>query len=286
MGGRQVQRTLSLSIITLSAGVMVSAMSIMQGCETASSDFADLFEPFSMPAPGEAARWMYDRNPDLRRRGVTLIYASPFGSAEPYIRQYEDMVKNDPDPLVRAAAIRALARHGEPRHAIAIAEQLTHESVHVRWEAAKGLQRLHNPEVVGVLRNVLTAPTGDPDVRAAAAHALGQYPEDRAFQALLQGLDRPELSVNLNAREALMTLTGQDFGLNFRAWQQWYERTPSPFAERRVYVYPTFVRDDRLIEHIAFWTKKQWELPGTPVGLEDGTRRTYEEADQSDASGG
>lgn len=252
------------------------ALSGQVGCESMSRDVADLFEPFNMPAPGEAARWMYDRNPDLRRRGVTLIYASPFGGEEAYVKQYADMVRNDPDPLVRAAAVRALARHGTPDHAVLIAEQLTHESIHVRWEAAKGMQRLHNPAVVPVLTRVLNREGEEVDVRAAVATALGQYPSDDAAQELMTALDAPELVVNRNARDALATMTGQNFGLDRSAWFNWYTKATAPFADRQEYRYPVYQRDDTLLENIAFWTKKNWEEPGTPVGLNSDARRTYE----------
>lgn len=261
------------------------ALWCQSGCETVSADVADLFEPFNLPAPGEAARWMFDRNPDLRRRGVTLIYASPFGGEEAYIKQYADMTRNDPDPLARAAAVRALSRHGTPDHAVLLAEQLTHESIHVRWEAAKGLQRLHNPAVVPILTRVLANTSEEVDVRAAIAFALGQYPTDDAAQKLIAALDAPELVVNINAREALRTMTGEDHGLDRGAWFNWYIKSPAPFANRQEYRYPVYQRDDTLMEHIAFWTKKNWEEPGTPVGLRDEVRRTYDENGSSGAGG-
>ncbi len=262
----------------------VPLTSFQVGCESMSRDMADLFEPFNMPSPGEAARWMFDRNPDLRRRGVTLIYASPFGGESVYINQYADMVRNDPDPLVRAAAVRALARHGSPEHAVLIAEQLTHESVHVRWEAAKGLQRLHDPAVAPILTRVLNRTTEDVDVRAALATALGQYPMDDVAQELITALDAPELVINRNARDSLITLTGQDFGLDRAAWFTWYDQTRTPFAGGGQYRYPVYQRDESLLEQLAFWTRKNWEQPGTPIGMDAGRRSTYDSPDDAASS--
>jgi hypothetical protein len=220
-------------------------------------------------------------DPDARRRGTLLIANSDFGGVDVYVRAYRDYVENDRNPLVKAAAIRALAKHGEPADALLIAANLDHENVQVRWEAAKGLQRLHNPLVVPDLLAVLRAASEESDVRVAAATAVAQYPEDRVFQGLVAALDARELAVNDAARDALRTLTGQQFDLDPRAWLSWYNQTDDdPFAGSEEYLYPTYQRDDTLLEMLTFWTSRVEEQPAPPAGLRpDDQRRTYEEED-------
>lgn len=273
--------------------VMAAGGGLIGGCSSFSADFAALTEDLMPPTPSEAAVMMMDQyDAEKRRRGTSLIANSPFGGAEPYVRFYADRLNPDhPDretnPIVIATLIRALARHGQPEHALTIATYLAHESMQVRWEAAKGLQRLHNPAVAGAICAVVLNESQPADVRVEAADALGQYPEDRCFQALVAALSARELMLNRVAAQSLSTLTGQEFGEDARAWLRWYSGNPAPFAGQRAYLYPTYQREDTLLEKVAFWSKKTWETPQQPAGLRPSEHKsTYGEADNRERGSG
>lgn len=248
------------------------------GCDTISEDMGDAFRVFSMPSPREASEMALDQHDaDARRRGTLLLANAPFGGNPPYLRMYRNHVELDPDPLVQAAAIRSLARWGDPADAPLIASKLDHPNVQVRWEAAKGLQRLHEPAVVPRLLDTLDDSDENLDVRVAAATALGQYPQDRVVQGLIAALDARPLAVNLAARDSLRTLTGQTLELEPREWLAWYNETDAPFAEQEDFLYPTYQRDQTWLEHLAFWYEPVQEQPSLPAGLgSQGERRTYE----------
>lgn len=275
-----VLRVRLLRIVVLGM-LLASAGGVGGGCETISQDIEFLSRSLIPPSPREAAEMMVDQhNPDRRREGTLLITNAPFGGAEQYVELYRLMVESDPDPTVRAAAIRGLARHGTIEDAPLIADQLTHENVYVRWEAAKGLQRIHNPQVVGALLNVLRNDQEDSRVRVEAADALGQYPEDRVFQALLGALNTRELALNLRAAESLETLTGQSLGLDPLDWVAWYNVQPREerFARQQDYLFPTYSRDETLFEKLAFWYSPVFEQPAPPTGLRPASQRsTYPE---------
>jgi hypothetical protein len=222
---------------------------------------------------------------DNRRRGTVLISNSTFGGVEHYVAFYRDMVLNERDPIVKAAAIRALARHGQPDDAIRIVPHLTHENMQVRWEAAKGLQRLHNAVAVPDLLKVLRNEDEHPDVRVAAAVALGQYPEDRVFQGLVAALDARELAINLAAEHSLATLTEKTLGPDAVNWFAWYNSVQprsSAFDQRLDYFYPTYVRDETFLEKLAFWSPKIFEQPASPSGLRSKSERsTYGDEEQT-----
>jgi hypothetical protein len=196
------------------------------------------------------------------------------------------MVQNERDPLALAVAVRALAKHGTPDDALLLAPLLDHDNLQVRWEAAKGLQRLHNPLVVPRLLATLgktDVPGMDdeaPAVRQAAAVALGQYPEDRVFQGLVAALDARELSVNLAAEQSLATLTGTSHGLDRLAWLAWYQSLDHPadvFQHQEEYLFPTYQRNKAWWEYIAFWAPPPVrEAPAPPAGLiAENPRTTY-----------
>lgn len=271
------------------AMVAVSALVLLCGCETIAQDFNDFTSSLTPKSPREAAVEMFDQyDPDKRREGTLLIANSPFGGTEVYLRAYRDMVQNEQDPLALAVAIRALAKHGEPADAKLIAPHLEHDNEQVRWEAAKGLQRLHNPEVVGLMLSRLRLEDESPLVRRELAVALGQYPEDRVFQGLVQALYARELSVNMAAEQSLETLTGRSLGLDPRPWQRWYNDLDRPelaFEQGDEYLFPTYHRDRRWWEYLAFWSASPVrEHPAPPAGLAaEGRRRTYGD-NESDAA--
>lgn len=260
------------------------------GCSNMSSDIDDLRASIVPPSPTEAAVMMIDPyDAENRRNGTILISNAPFGGAEPYVNVYADKVLHEEDPLALAAALQALGRHGQPEHAPSIAARLTHESQQVRWEAAKALQRVHNPEVVPALIAVIRDPREDADVKIAAAYALGQYPEDRVFQTLVSvdALDARNLILNRTACDSLETLTGQDFGDDRVAWLRWYNAQQAPFAGQGEYTFPIYERGETMMEKLAFWSKPRWETPQQPAGLRPaGERSTYEDEDAPEESGG
>jgi hypothetical protein len=266
---------------------------VLPGCVF--DDFKDVGGMFVSKSPTEAAIDALDPySPDVRREGVVLLSNAIFGGAEVYLEMYRTYVADETDPLVRAAAIAALGRHGTPEDAMRIVPWLDPEvaqTENVRWAAAMALQRLHNPEAVEPLIDAMTNPIEDGQVKAAAAIALGQYHEDRVFQALLQALDDRRLAVNLDAAQSLAMLTGESFGLDRVAWQRWYQRLQDKstlFAGHLDYYYPTYSRNKLWFEYITFWIQQSYETSSQPTGLRPSTpmRKTWDEdkPPDSDAS--
>ena len=264
-------------------GVGLLVLTAACGCETMRQDFGEFGESITPVSPDAAAKMMMDfSDPDNRRRGTVLISNSPFGGTDVYVEWYRDSVATETDPLVKAASIAALGRFGRPQDAVVIALALDEsQPSQVRWEAAKALQRLHNPAVVPVLLAALRNADEGVDIRVAAALALGQYPQDRVFQALVAALESPRLSVNEASRQSLMTLTGQDHGLDGKAWLAWYNSVSNPFADQKEYLYPTYQREETFLEKMAFWSSKNYEKPAPPAGLDSSTRRTYQDSDET-----
>ncbi|MCP4759639.1 MAG: HEAT repeat domain-containing protein [Planctomycetes bacterium] len=255
-------------------GTMIAGALLPFGCVM--DDLDDIGQMFEAPTPGQAARWALDQHdPDRRRQGLVLLSTATFGGAEVYVSLYRDYVENDSDPLVKATAITALARHGTSEDAILIApwaDRRVSSSETVRWAAAKGLQRLHNTDVVPTLIAVALDRDEQGEVRSAACVAMGQYPEDRVMQALIAALDARSLAVNADAAESLALLTGKRFGMDITVWENWYEAAQAsgePFSGQLEYLYPTYSRDSAWWEHIAFWLDEQHEPALRPIGLRE-----------------
>jgi len=257
------------------------------GCTTLSEDISDAMRTIAPPSPGEAARWLQDEDPDRRREGTLLLANAPFGGEPQYLELYRRFAQFDENPLVRAAAVRAVARNGEVSDARLLADRLRDESRHVRWEAARGLQRLHDPSVISNLIEIMRDDAQPPEIRMAVADALGQYPDHRVFNALVIALNARELSVNLAASGSLQVMTGEDFGLDPRRWLTWYNTVSGDqFAGGVDYLYPVYRRDTGFFERLIFWARRVEEQPGPPVGMPSRReRRTYDD-DFVDGDGG
>lgn len=265
-------------ILTGASVALVFATQV--GCEATQNarGAKSIFAIGKGPTPGEAATSALDKyDPAKRAEGTLLLANAPWGGEDPYVELYVDAVK-DPDANVRIAGLRGLARHGSPENAEIIAACLFDENVLVRREAARALQRIHNPEVVPSLLVAIREPDPSPtarntdtekdaEVRAAAANALGQYAENRVVVGLIDAMADSQLSVNYNALESLRTLTGQNLGYDQKAWQEWYSGVETAFAARQAYEYPVFQRDAAWYEYLPLVPSPPNEPEDAPVGF-------------------
>lgn len=221
------------------------------------------------PSPSQAADMaMNPYDPNARYRGTLLLANAPFAGEPVYLELFEDNI-DDPDPSVRTASARALALHGQRRHAEMLVKALADPDRLVRVEAARGLQRIHDP---GAIPALIAATVEDnepaPDVRAEACHALGQYTQPLVFEALVAALNDRRLVVVRNAQRALHYLTGRDLGVDGRDWIDWRAQTTNLFAGQVAYQYPIFSRARTWIEYLPFIPRPPNEIPASPVGYE------------------
>jgi hypothetical protein len=273
---------------TASLALTGSLLLFVGACDTISSDLDAFTETFNPPTPAQAAAWAVDTtNPENQRRGIALLASAPWGGAEPYQQLYRLYIEEPTDPLVKSFALRALGRHGDANDAPLVAKQLESPFRLVRLEAAKALQRLHDPTVADPMWKKLVDQTEESEIRAELAVALGQYPTDAVFQALIAALDHRELAVNLAALDSLQTMTGKDFGLNQAEWIAWRgqggAQAPSAaiFRTDERFMYPVFRRPKGVMDYILFWVPLTFEDPGLPIGTPStGVRRTYEGEEQ------
>ena len=224
------------------------------------------------PTPQEAAKWAIDPyDADKRYRG-TLLLANCALRQRPavYPVVYRQRQGHGPGGAVGGAS-RGLGTHGRSENVLLLIERLADEDPTVRVEAARALQRIHNPVAIDPLLAVLRqGKEQEAQVRMEAACALGQYAENRVVEQLIQSLQDDNLAVNRATQGSLRTLTGQDFGLEFTAWQVWYNSSHDLFAARGVYVYPVFFRKKTWVEHLPMVPGPPNEPQGIPAGLVPG----------------
>jgi hypothetical protein len=224
---------------------------------------------FKQQTPAEAAAWAADPyDADKRARGMNALAGAPWGGADAYVALYRERLKDDNAP-VRAVAARAIGLHGGPEDVPKLVPLTKADEVIVRLEATRSLQRLHNPAAVPALIERLNiAKEPEPEIRAEAASALGQYADNAVLQSLIAALADPSLVVNTGALESLRTLTGNDaLGIDRKAWTRWAKETERPFAGQRAYVYPVFWREKRWLDYVPFMPPVPNETAGQPAGF-------------------
>jgi hypothetical protein len=191
----------------------------------------DLIDFAKGDRPIDAAKSLIDPNfPDLRRRAIVKLTEKKWGRQDPYLKQYEQMAKSDPDPSVRAMAIRALNR-GRDKRAIAVfLSALEERNESVRLEAAKALANVPDASAVGPLIRHMEHPEENVDVRIACADALRQYPTSEVAQALVRALRDRNFGISWQARKSLQLMTGHDFRYDTVAWLNYLSGTDKPFT--------------------------------------------------------
>ncbi len=139
---------------------------------------------------------------------------------------------NDPDPLARDGAVVALGRLGKAEHVPALIEMtfLVAEKPDmplVRADAVRALARIRDPR--GVQPIVAAVKDVSPDVRRTAVVALGAFPDHAAaLEALIDAVESKESPVAQNARETLARIANRnDIPPLREAWLAWLkERAP------------------------------------------------------------
>jgi HEAT repeat protein len=141
-----------------------------------------------------------------------------------------DVASRDPVLLLRIHAVNQLGRLTCPAAVDALANAAQDRNSDVRLAAIKAFQALPPDKAIPNLQRMVGSDT-DIDVRLAATRALGQFPGERAVPAIALALNDPDPALQLRAAESLQTVTGESFGRNVKAWQNYVASQPNSNAE-------------------------------------------------------
>jgi hypothetical protein len=186
---------------------------------------------FGGDRPNRAARLMEEgSSADARRRGINDLVRWDFALDGPYVKRYRQIATGDPDPLVRATALRALNRARDAGARQIFINALSDATTEVRLEAAKALDNLPEPSAVAALVRVVSNPDEDKDVRIAAAGALRHYKSLEVARALIPRLGEGDFGIAWKARRSLRAITGKDLRYDEAAWLAYITGPDQPFG--------------------------------------------------------
>ena len=126
----------------------------------------------------------------------------------------------------RSKYLRLLSRDKGLGALPVLLEHLEDESTSVRSTALMELSRLKAKDAVGKVKAMLDDPDDQP-IRLTVIDTLGSLGDRAAHPSLIRLLSSSEESVQNAAQSALRKLAdGKDFGINKRAWEDWFSRNP------------------------------------------------------------
>ena len=200
------------------------------GLNDFSKSVTQFFQNLSGDTPVKYAKMTMSDSADARRIGINGLVEKDFGKRPPYTNRYADLASLDPDPLVRATAIRALNQSRDKSRTKLFIKSLGDASPLVRLEAAKALRRVPDPDAAEPLLKVLNTADEDKDVRIAAADALQHYKRLDVARSLVALLSNRDFGLAWQSRRSLKFLTGRDLYYDDAAWLQYLTGPDKPFS--------------------------------------------------------
>ncbi len=131
---------------------------------------------------------------------------------------------------VQREILRALAEFPQPTAGDVLVHALEDDSALTRRTACAGLGKRGDDIAVRELVRVLGSETND-DVRMEAATALGATGSKAALGPLSEAMAGADPAMQTQAEQALVAISGHDFGNNVQAWRDYAQTGHSDAAE-------------------------------------------------------
>ena len=135
-----------------------------------------------------------------------------------------NVVANDSILLLRIEATRLLANLPTETAGKALEVASRDRQVEVRRAAVRSWEK-RGDEMAKTALTRMVRKDGDVDVRIAATVALGQFSGQSVTEVLAEVIQDPNPAMQLRAAESLAATTGEDFGNDILAWQEYLKRT-------------------------------------------------------------
>jgi hypothetical protein len=140
-------------------------------------------------------------------------------------------IRTERDPLVRKAIQESVAEFQTPLAREVLIAGLKDDDMEVRITCCHKLGSRAEPEAVAALKQVLEG-EDKLDVKLAATDALGQINTPESFDALSIAVKHRDPALQYAGVEALKALSGQDFGNDVKAWQDFTEQGQAAIAQQ------------------------------------------------------
>lgn len=122
--------------------------------------------------------------------------------------------------LLRLHAVNMLGQLNCPAAVETLTKLSTDNNSDIRLAAIKAWQNMPSDQAIPQLQRMLGSDT-DIDVRLAATRALSNFSGQQTVSAISLALNDPDPALQLRAAESLGKVTGEQFGRDVQAWQDY-----------------------------------------------------------------
>ena len=156
---------------------------------------------------------------------VDAAVGAPVEKQQEVAYELSEVARRSPVLLLRLHAVNQLGRLKSPAAADALANAAQDSNSDVCLAAIKAFEKLPAGTAIPNLQRMVGSDTNI-DVRLAATRALGNFPVSQAASAIGLALNDPDPALQLRAAESLQAVTGESFGRDIPAWQEYVAGLP------------------------------------------------------------
>jgi HEAT repeat protein len=218
-------------LLVLSVGLVGCQVETSEGQSPVSALLAKLVGGSSAEKREKLINDLLSPDADVRREAVLKLGQGEAARWDVTPKILKNRALGDESPLVRAAAVQVYAQLIESEELPEVLSKAADDiDMRVRMEAAAALSNRWDTQSMEILLKLLENDE-ETAIRTQAAGGLVNFRDRKSVRGLTEALDDDEFSVSYRARQSLMELTGQDFGYDRQAWQEWFYATEKVFNE-------------------------------------------------------
>jgi HEAT repeat protein len=209
----------------------MSLVVFLSGCQATASGTKGFFARAFKKTPEQALgiKSPKDRVDELRKL-AKRAKKMPAAEQERAVERLAADFPRESDGWVRREMLKALAHFPQPAAGAVLVSALGDAEVQTRRVACAGLGTRADKIAVQELARVLASDT-NVDVRMAAIEAMGRAGDKGALGPLSEAMVDPDPAVQVQAQQALVAVSGRDYGSNVQAWRELAQSGTTEAAE-------------------------------------------------------
>ncbi len=171
---------------------------------------------------------------------ATSVQNAPVEDQQKVAKQLTETLHSDPVLLLRLHAVKLLGTLNCPAAIQGLTDASFDHNSDLRIAAIKSWQAMPAETAIPHLQELIGSDSSV-DVRLAATRALGNFSGQDAVKAISMALDDPDPALQLRAAESLQVVTGEQYGKDVLAWQEYVKNIlPSPSVPNSPTSTPSF----------------------------------------------
>ena len=218
----EIGRPIRLSLLLLMLMLMLTTL---LGCAEGPLWQSGKLSPWARNKWAEEAKiadTLFERKQRMTA-SVESVLNAPIEQRQKVAEEISEIVHRDQILLLRLHGVRMLPQLKCPAAQQTLEDASRDHNTDIRIAAVKAWESMPRDTAVSQLQEMIGSDT-NVDVRLAATRALSNFSGQKAVQALSLALNDPDPALQLRAAESLAKTTGESFGRDVGAWQDYVKR--------------------------------------------------------------